>query len=193
MTHKEDLRIVKTKHSLTVAFFSMLDDTDFDNITVNNLCERAGIRRATFYKHFSDKNDFLTFLIKDVRNKFDSTRLKGNSNAPITTQYYLEYATEMLNFFFEHDVAMLKILESSMRTKVIDIFISQNYIDTKKRLEMSVNNGMRLPASIDVVANMLIGGVSQIIVSWFESTDRMPLENLISEMTSVIEKIFKQP
>ena len=50
---KEDLRVKKTKRVLTEAFFKLLNEKPFEEITVNELCDRADVRRATFYKHYT--------------------------------------------------------------------------------------------------------------------------------------------
>ncbi len=191
MAAREDLRVTKTKEALTRAFYDILQETSLDDMTVNMLCDRAGVRRATFYKHFKDKTDFLSFLVRNVREQFDKARLSSGATTPITTRYYTEYAKELLRYFFQHNTAMIKILESNMRSTVIDIFLSQNFKDTKKRLSESVQNGMKLSASVDVVANMLIGGVSQNIISWFESENRMPLQSLLDDLSILIEKILR--
>ncbi len=190
MAKKEDLRITRTKSALTNAFFAILEETSFDDMTVNLLCERAGVRRATFYTHFKDKNDFLLYLMRTVRDRFDKKRESISPSLPFTTKYYIDYAEELLNFFFSHETAMLKILNSSMRTSVIEIFVKQNFEDTKKRLDDSVKSGMSLPTSVDTLANMLIGGISNNIVYWFESKNDMPYECLIAEITVLIERIF---
>ena len=62
MARQEDLRIIKTKLALTNAFFEMLEDMPLDDVTVNALCEKAEVRRATFYKHFKDRHDFIISL-----------------------------------------------------------------------------------------------------------------------------------
>ncbi len=189
---KLDKRIIKTHSALASAFFELLDESDIDDITVNTLCEKAGIRRATFYGHFKDKTDFLTFIIARVRDSFDEKCLDvQRSNYP-TKSYYLEYASELINFFYIHEEAITKILSSNMRDTIIDIFIEKNYQDTKRRLTESVKGGMKLPASVETVTGMLIGGVAQILIRWFDSKDRIPLVDLVDEITAFIEYILKQ-
>ena len=56
---KTDLRVVKTHHALNEAFLRLLEERSLDDITVNDLCTEADIRRATFYKHFSGKTAFV--------------------------------------------------------------------------------------------------------------------------------------
>ena len=58
---KQDLRITKTYRALTEAFFELLSQKKFEDITVNEICNRAVVRRATFYKHFGDKFEFFVF------------------------------------------------------------------------------------------------------------------------------------
>ena len=61
MEPKLDLRIQKTYLSLHNAFTELLEEKKFEEFTVNELCERAMIRRNTFYKHFADKYEYFTF------------------------------------------------------------------------------------------------------------------------------------
>lgn len=53
-----DLRVQKTYHNLIEAFFIIVQEKPLDKFTVNELCEKAQVRRPTFYKHFADKYDF---------------------------------------------------------------------------------------------------------------------------------------
>ena len=57
---KEDLRVRKTKKALFDAFMSLLAKKPYEDITINELCDAADVRRATFYKHYSDKVSFVT-------------------------------------------------------------------------------------------------------------------------------------
>ena len=43
------------------ALFGLLEEELFENIKVNELCERAGYPRATFYNYFDDKYDMLGY------------------------------------------------------------------------------------------------------------------------------------
>ena len=48
------------------------------------------------------------------------------------------------------------------------IIIEQNYVDTCNRLKQSVQNGMKLPASVEVVASMCAGGVATTVYNWLK-------------------------
>lgn len=61
---KVDIRVKKTYNQLIVALVKLLAEKSFDDITVLEICETAGVHRATFYKHFVDKYDFLNTCCK---------------------------------------------------------------------------------------------------------------------------------
>ena len=189
MARKEDLRITKTKAALSSAFFDMLTDKTFDDITVNELCEKAGVRRATFYKHFNDKNDFVTFIAKDIRDKFDQNTWKKDLNPAITKDYYLKYIEELINFLVSHDSAIEKMVnDSGLRSTFITVLMRQNFLDTRYRLENSVENGMKLFSTPDYVTAMIIGGTSLALVRWFEQEDRCSADKLLSDISEFIDR-----
>ncbi|MBQ6093008.1 MAG: TetR family transcriptional regulator [Clostridia bacterium] len=56
---KMDVRVRKTYQLLFDALKELLREKSFEELSVLEICETAGIHRATFYKHFVDKYDFL--------------------------------------------------------------------------------------------------------------------------------------
>src|SRR5258705_6420819 len=71
---KTDRRTQRTRHSLTHAMVDLVTEKRFDEITVQNLIDRADIGRSTFYTHFRDKEDlfqqnwdgFLDFCVEQI-------------------------------------------------------------------------------------------------------------------------------
>ena len=74
-----DLRIERTYRSLMQAFTELLEEGTYDGITVAALCDRAMIRRTTFYKHFADKDEFFTFFLKSVRDELKELKRQLDS------------------------------------------------------------------------------------------------------------------
>lgn len=64
---KDDLRVFKTQKALLLAMSRLLKIRNFNQITVNNLCEEAMISRTTFYSHYKDKYDLLKFWLEDIK------------------------------------------------------------------------------------------------------------------------------
>lgn len=72
MEKKKDLRVQKTYSALMAAFEALMAEETFDDITVNELCARALIRRPTFYSHFEDKYGFLRFYLNEIQWQIES-------------------------------------------------------------------------------------------------------------------------
>jgi AcrR family transcriptional regulator len=65
---KTDRRIVRTRDTLGDALVALMNEKNFDEITVQDLLDRAGVGRSTFYVHYRDKQDL---FLSDVEDFFD--------------------------------------------------------------------------------------------------------------------------
>jgi AcrR family transcriptional regulator len=67
-TPKIDRRIRRTRDRLGNALMELLQEKPFDSITVQNVLDRAGVGRSTFYVHYRDKEDL---FVSDVEEFLD--------------------------------------------------------------------------------------------------------------------------
>ncbi|MDQ2712100.1 MAG: TetR/AcrR family transcriptional regulator [Acidobacteriota bacterium] len=72
---KTDRRILRTRDTLGDALWALMHEKSFDDITVQEVLNRAGVGRSTFYAHYRDKDDL---FLSDVEDFFElvSTALK---------------------------------------------------------------------------------------------------------------------
>lgn len=64
INQKEDPRVKRTRLLLEHAFMEVLREKGFQTVTVQDITERAGVNRATFYAHFADKYALLDHSIR---------------------------------------------------------------------------------------------------------------------------------
>ncbi len=64
LPEKLDPRVKRTRGVLERAFTDLLEEKGFQAITVQDVTERAGLNRATFYAHFPDKYALLDHCIR---------------------------------------------------------------------------------------------------------------------------------
>jgi len=57
---KMDRRVRRTRDALGDALIELVQEKPFDEITVQDVLDRAGVGRSTFYTHYSDKDDLFT-------------------------------------------------------------------------------------------------------------------------------------
>ncbi|HEY4380816.1 MAG TPA: TetR/AcrR family transcriptional regulator [Acidobacteriaceae bacterium] len=58
-----DPRIRRTRLALQQALGKLLETAEFDKISVQEVAEAAGVNRATFYDHYTDKFDLLQCMV----------------------------------------------------------------------------------------------------------------------------------
>jgi len=66
---KVDPRVVRTRDKLGDALIALLLEKSFDAVTVQDVLDRAGVSRSTFYAHYRDKNDL---FLSDVDQFLES-------------------------------------------------------------------------------------------------------------------------
>jgi len=74
---KTDRRVLRTRDTLGDALVALMHEKPFEEITVQEVLDRAGVGRSTFYTHYRDKDDL---FLSDVEEFFElfSTSLTRN-------------------------------------------------------------------------------------------------------------------
>jgi AcrR family transcriptional regulator len=86
-----DLRVRRTRDALGSALIQLIQEKPINDITVQDVLDRAGVGRSTFYLHFRDKDDLLISQLEMFLD-FMSTLLsarneKSNRVAPVEEMF----------------------------------------------------------------------------------------------------------
>ncbi len=68
---KDDRRSKRTRQLLGNAFVDLMLEKHYDDITIQNILDRADIGRSTFYAHFTDKEDLLTSQLDQLIHQLE--------------------------------------------------------------------------------------------------------------------------
>lgn len=185
MEKKTDLRILKTYKALTETFLQMLGEKRFEDITVNELCERAMVRRATFYKHFADKYEFFAFVIRELQTQFDA-QSQPYLDRSKPQSFYLAIIRNVLDFLKVNDKLVQTVLGSKMLPTLLDILAEQITLDITQKLKDDVKNGATLPAVPEIMATFFTGALIHTVKWWVTRKVRMPEEKLIAQLTMLL-------
>ena len=184
-----DLRIQKTHTALINAFLQLLQTKRFENITINELCELAMVRRATFYKHFADKYEFFTFFVqwiqREFRNRIVSQEQDGNGVSP-----YIDIIRFALDFLDENETLVHSVMESNAFPLLLDLISEQIILDVKGRLQTDQNNGKELLLSPELMAFSYTGALLNILRWWIGHKDQMSKEEIVAQIQKVFDKLY---
>jgi AcrR family transcriptional regulator len=78
---RTDRRVLRTRDTLGDALVALMHEKPFDDITVQEVLDRAGVGRSTFYAHYQDKEDLFLSDVEDFFKMF-STSLTRHGASP---------------------------------------------------------------------------------------------------------------
>lgn len=180
-----DLRIIKTQKALCAAFITLLGEKPFEDITVNELCKKAMIRRATFYQHFEDKYDFLAFFIRQTRDHFTPDEKEHDLNKS-KYSYFVYLFGELVSFFDAHEKLVESILKSNMLPTMLKIFAEEMTMNILSKLQEKQKQGVTFSVPIELLASFYSGGIIQILFFWLESNKEIPKDKLMEYLENIL-------
>lgn len=177
MEEKMDLRIRKTYLALHNAFTQLLEEKKFEDFTVNELCDRAMIRRTTFYKHFADKYEYYTFYMKEIVATFQD-RLAPDVPDGDVRAYLLHMSRELLRFMKQHEKLVQNVKSSSMFPMLLSILLDQISFDVTQVLRRSKQSSTE-KKSIESIAAFYAGGLTNVLFQYLKNDKPFDEEQLV--------------
>jgi AcrR family transcriptional regulator len=97
---KMDARVRRTRDALGDALVELMQQKPFDDITIQDVLERAGVGRSTFYVHFKDKDDL---FMSDADEFFEAMSMAlvkhgDRSERVFPVMEFFAHVREMKNF-----------------------------------------------------------------------------------------------
>ncbi|MEB6112369.1 TetR/AcrR family transcriptional regulator [Kurthia gibsonii] len=165
-----DRRIIKTKMEIKQAFFHLLEQKHFENITVRDITEVANINRGTFYLHFEDKYQLMEYyeqeIFQVIQQNFQRVFLEiGLANLQCS---HAEQLNQLLNSFKQQQHELRLLLGANgdplFKEKIRQLFVAniRAYIEKNIGVEH-----LKYPLEyiLTYVSNAHIG----VIVQWLNN------------------------
>ncbi len=138
-----DLRAINTEKAINEAFIKLLKKKKFSEITVAEICQKAGCSRNAFYSHFEDKdmlyNNLITKVIENIKK---DCVLSVSKKEDITEMISLEYMKSLLNSM-KKERKLLFILfsqnKNDVQKKIADL-VFDSFIKNAKNISQKSNN-----------------------------------------------------
>ena len=129
---KADRRSQRTRQLLHTALIELMLERRYDEITVQNIIDRADVGRPTFYAHYLDKEDLLVSgftQVLDVLRQYVEQHKQSDWRAP-----------SGLTFFFEHVQSHHQLYKALVRGGGIELLYKKGH----ERLRQNIEKQCRL-------------------------------------------------
>ena len=184
----KDLRVEKTEKALLDALFETLRTKEFNQITVQDLCDKALVRRSTFYRRFDDKYDLLKLLIRKlifrVREKHFSTLNPENPRA-----HFEKVIHESLQDLYNHKSIVQNVLTLALYDEVTDIIFKQLYEGMKAQIQFEIQHGVKFDVDIEILAEFITGGILRTMYAWIQDGQERSINELTKEMVTLLDGV----
>ena len=96
MSTKIDPRIRRTRDALGDALVALMQERPFESLTVQDVLDRAGVGRSTFYVHYRDKDDLFASDVDEFWAGMANAKVQPPRIAPV--RELLQHAAGMSHF-----------------------------------------------------------------------------------------------
>ncbi|MBP3664486.1 MAG: TetR/AcrR family transcriptional regulator [Tyzzerella sp.] len=163
---KQQLKSKETKERIFQAAKRILQKNGYENLSIKNICEEAGVSNGSFYHHFKTKDDLLSYYIED-QPSMDSGLLEVPRNIEEAKNaivgVYLNYAkycrTLGVEFIAGYYTPHNQALNPTIRTeRPYPIVTVQHYLE-KAVAANAISLKLSVPEIVTDIRMLVIGNV----------------------------------
>lgn len=175
---KTNLKVINTKRKLSRSLISLLASKSITEIDVSELCERAGINRTTFYKHYTSLYHLLDELIVQFFKRIETLFLSLSSGENTTSKvaYLLKYLKQNREFV---TIIMNNNSFSSISERLIELNFICNLINSNIQYRKNAY------VSEDYYVDFIISGWIAAIRRWVNENCDLDENTLARLLTSI--------
>lgn len=168
---------VSMKDKILDVYMTLIDERDFDEITVSDIVREAHISRQTFYNHFKDTFNVLEFaLVEKMHNNY-SIYQEG--------AYLKDYLYKVINDIYVNRKIILKIKKSKYYS-VIDSLLIKIYKDEVNML-MKKSNKKYSVKEFNFYLDLFCTGFGTYVITKCED------DNLVDLFAGAYNRLFDIP
>lgn len=180
-----DLRIIKTKKALYEALITLLEEKEYEEIKVSDICGVALVNRSTFYAHFSDKYDLFDSFLNDLKQSLINELDEGKQVDNIT-DYYLDLIQVFMNHIENNKSTYKSIIVNNRNSIIIDMLYDTIRNDCKKRLE-EISNPLNKEIPNEIIIEFYLGAIVNLGITWINNS-KYTKEEMINYLNKLLPK-----
>lgn len=177
---KADRRSARTRQLLSAALIELMSEQRYDDITVQDIIERANIGRSTFYAHYGDKEDLLMSGFTRVLDTLSQHSHQLDQGG--------QQALPSLADFFQHVQDHHRLYKALVHGGGIDRLFKKSHQHMRRNIEQHlaalIPDGKTPAAPLPLVADYLSGAILSMLTWW--------LDNNMPYTPAQMDRLFQQ-
>ncbi|KAB2331382.1 TetR/AcrR family transcriptional regulator [Bacillus mesophilum] len=181
---KVDRRVLKTQEFLKKAVIELMAEKGFDDITIQELADRANVNRGTIYLHYLDKFDLLDRLIDEHIN---------------VLRVMCEEAAEMKLDFVESNVGWFEYFESNysffstmLRSSQASYFRSRFQALLMEEIKNDINTARTINRDLneEVILQFVVTSFVGTVEWWITKEMPFPPRVIAEQLGILLDRIY---
>ncbi|ABF39020.1 transcriptional regulator, TetR family [Candidatus Koribacter versatilis Ellin345] len=176
---KLDKRVQRTQYQLRSALLALIVEHGYEQLSVQDILDRAGVGRATFYAHYRSKEDLLVRSMDILRLHLvaETAAKKKSKRTPLgfTLAFFrhVDSHRQLWRAIVGRESGF--IVDRQMRRLLLDLV----RLDTSRSAALGRSN--KIP---ELAAHFLVGALMSVMVWWLDYNIRLtPLE---------VDRVFRE-
>jgi AcrR family transcriptional regulator len=174
---KVDRRVLKSQEAIKKAVIELMSEKSFDDITIQDIADRANVNRGTIYLHYEDKFDLLDKLIEEHINELrEVCRTAPDLDWIPGTLIFYEYFESNYLFF---STMLASKGSPSFRSRFLEFLIEEfkDEVDTTN----GKNHGLHNDVIVQFVATAYVG-----VLEWWLSNGMPYPPHVMAEQVGIL-------
>ncbi len=107
------------------ALFDLMKKKKYDDISITEITNKAGVSRVSFYRNFNSKEDIVKKWIKDITDHFlDTSNI--NYKKDNTKEYFIKLFTHLENYedyaILIYKANLIHLLKNEFESRILNIY-----------------------------------------------------------------------
>ena len=173
-TDRFELRKASTKEAIQQAFVTLLDEKTFDEITVRQISEQAGVGFKTYYRHYKDKKELTHAIVL----KFIEA-LSRFVEPPLTYDAHVRNLRIVLRFAKENKTVMRAIGRTPARDDLIQPMIQFGFLQGR-RMQSSASETDSSEGKMrrELITHHFVHSQLSLIFWWVDKDLSVPIDEM---------------
>lgn len=160
-----DRRVQRTREALLDSLRMLMSERGYERLTIQNLLDHAGVGRATFYTHFSSKDDLLSTSVRGLRSWLTAAAAqRGGERLAFSLPFFLHlesHASLYRQTVRRGEVTVGREIRTMLREMIREDLLRQTGAGTDS-------------ATVLLTTEYLTGALWSTLAWWMASTPMMP-------------------
>lgn len=174
-----DRRIKYTKKIIKNTFLEMLEEKDIKKITVSEICKKADINRATFYRYYLDVYDLLDSIKQEFETELKNSYIQKKEKENTIFNFY----KSILYVFLENKKLVKLLFNIDNGLYFLNNILEIAYTSCREKWEEDLLNISQ--ENMEYATIFIFNGALGIINFWVQND----FNKNIDEIAEIIEQL----